>query len=87
MLKIVNSASSQLANTRDLLQNGEKKQETVDKDKLDIASLVCFTYGRGVLVFNSEFASYLLLRNVRARIAKMLLEEQNGLTRQAMKGI
>ena len=65
--------TSYSSNTRAL--SSHIQTATDDSKKSDVGNQVFFKYGHGVLAYNDEFATQLLLKNVRARIEKSLLTE------------
>ena len=54
---------------------------------LDQSKVLCFKYGKGVMIFNEQFASQYALKEARGRVQKMMLLEQNGLSEEAMESI
>ena len=65
--------------------NGIKSPNSSSDDAKD--NVLCFKYGKGVLIYNDEFAACLSLKDQRIRIQKSLLMEQNGLTEKSMEDI
>lgn len=66
------------------LQNVIGTQKDTNNEQ---AQVLCFKYGGGVLVFNEQFGVDLALKEIRGRIQKCMMTEQNGLSQESISEI